>query len=84
MTIATTSLIIFANKWDGAILDVVAETEKAWSVRNRDNGRSCWIPKAGVRLRKPGVPTYENEYNVNDWFYNKLTPQQQRVLNLLE
>lgn len=86
MTIHTDNsrLIVFANKFDGAILEVVSETNKAISVRNVENDRSCWLPKAGLAARKPGVPTYENEYNVARWFLSKLTSQQERVLNLLE
>lgn len=77
-------LIVFANKYDGAILEVVSESDKAINVKNVENGKSCWLPKAGITQRKPGVPTYENEYNVQRWFMAKLTNQQERVLNLLE
>ena len=77
-------LIVFANKYDGAILEVVSQSEKAINVKNTENGKSCWSPKAGIVQRKPGVPTYENEYNVQRWFMSKMTNQQERVLNLLE
>jgi hypothetical protein len=78
------TLIVFANKYDGAILEVLTETDKAISVRNKENGKTCWLPKAGLTQRKPGVPTYESEYNVQRWFMAKMTNQQERVLNLLE
>ena len=85
MTTATAAtIIIFANKWDGAICEVLAVSEKALQIRNKENGKSCWVPKSGIRLRKPGVQTYENEYEVNDWFFNKLSPIQMKTLNLAE
>ena len=78
------SLLVFANKWDGAILGVISESEKAVQVRNKENGKVCWLPKSGLVQRKPGVPTYENEYDLANWFRGKLSAQQERVLNLLE
>lgn len=85
-TIATDNgtIIVYANPFDGAILEVVSERPKAIEVVNRENRRKCWIPKSGLALRKPNVPTYENEYDVKDWFYNKLSSYQQRALNLLD
>lgn len=77
-------LIVFANKYDGAILELLAESDKAINVRNIENNRTCWLPKSGIAQRKPGVPTYENEYNVARWFMAKMNQQQERVLNLLE
>lgn len=78
------TIIIFANKWDGAICQIQSATEKALQITNTENGKSCWVPRSGIRLRKPGVPTYENEFEVNDWFFNKLTLQQMKTLNLAE
>lgn len=85
MTLATENnrLIVFANIYDGAIVEIEKESEKAVQVRNTENGKSCWLPKSGLKLRKPGVATYENEYVLKPWFSNKLTDQQERVLNLL-
>lgn len=77
-------LIVYANKFDGAILEVVKESEKAVQVRNVENGKSCWLPKSGLKPKKPGVPTYENEYELSRWFACKLSLQQERVLNLAE
>lgn len=77
-------LIVFANKYDGAILEVIAESDKAINVRNVENKNACWLPKSAIVQRKPGVPTYENEYNVSRWFLSKMNNQQERVLNLLE
>ena len=77
-------LIVFANKFNGAILELIAESDKAIHVRNTENEKSCWLPKAGIVQRKPGVTTYENEYNVSRWFMAKMSNQQERVLNLLE
>lgn len=78
------SLIIFANKFNGALLRVVSERDNAIQVRNKENNRVCWIPKRGIKQRKPGVATYENEYVLETWFRNVLKPEQERALNLLE
>lgn len=85
-TIATDNgtVLVFANTYDGAILEVISETEKAIQVRNKESNRSCWLPKSGIEQRKPGVPTYENEYVVCGWFWSKMNLQQQKVLNVAE
>ena len=85
MTIATDNgtIIVFANIYDGAILRVSEERPKAIKVTNTENGKTCWLPKSGLKPRKPGVPTYESEYTVAAWFSNRLSDQQERVLNLL-
>lgn len=86
MTITTSdanTILVYANKYDAAILEVVEDRLKAIKVVNTENSKSCWLPKSGLKLRKPGVATYENEYTVASWFSNKLTDQQERVLNLL-
>ena len=85
MTIATDNgtIIVFANVYDGAILKVTDDRPKAIKVTNADNGKSCWLPKSGLKLSKPNVPTYENEYKLKPWFSNVLSDQQERVLNLL-
>lgn len=78
------TLVIHANKFDSAIVEVVGESEKALQVKNTESGRVCWLPKSGIKAYKPGVPTYENEYEVSGWFRSKLNLQQERVLNLAE
>lgn len=78
------TILVFANKFDGAILEVIQESDKAVRVRNKENGRECWLPKSGIMLRKPGIPTYENEYNVAAWFRCRMNAAQERALNLLE
>ena len=78
------TLVIHANKMDSAICGIVQESEKAIKVQNDHCKRSCWLPKAGLKPYKPGVPTYENEYVLADWFRDKMSSQQERVLNLLE
>jgi hypothetical protein len=82
--VASKTIFVSANKFDMAILDVIGETEKAYNVKNRDCGRTCWIPKSGLYLRKPGVATYEDEYEVHDWFYNRMSNPQMKVLNVME
>jgi hypothetical protein len=77
------SLVVHANRMDSAILVVINETAKAWEVRNVDCGRSCWLPKSGLRLYKPGVESYEGEYVLAPWLRSKLSDQQEKVLNLL-
>lgn len=83
-TAQATTILVTANLFDTAILEVIAESEKALHVRNVECGRTCWIPKSGIYLRKPGVATYENEYNVHDWFFNKMSKIQLKVLNVME
>ena len=86
MTITTSewnTIVVHANKWDSAILEVAEDRLKAIKVVNTENNKSCWLPKSGLKPHKPGVATYENEYTVAGWFSNKLTDQQERVLNLL-
>lgn len=78
------TILVFANKFDAAILEVVRETEKAIEVRNVECGRGCWIPKSAIYLRKPGVETYENEYEVRDWFFAKMNKYQMKALNIME
>ena len=80
----TTSIVVHANKFDSAILKVLTETEKAYSVQNVDCGRKCWIPKSGLKAYKPGVPSYENEYEVANWFWSKMSLIQEKVLNISE
>lgn len=77
-------LVIHANRMDSAICKVLQESEKAIKVQNNYCKRVCWLPKAGLRPYKPGVPTYENEYVLAQWFRDKMNTQQERVLNLLE
>ena len=77
-------MVIHANKYDSAIVELVQESEKAIQVKNVECGRTCWIPKSGLREYKPGVPSYEGEYVVTAWFWNKMSIQQQRVLNIAE
>ncbi len=78
------TIVIHANKFDSAIVEVVSETEKALQVKNTYCGRSAWIPKSGLKPYKKGVPSYENEYTVADWFWNKMDVRAQRVLNIAE
>ena len=66
------------------ICDVLADTGKAVKIRNRDNGIECYVPWAGIRQRKPGVPTYENEYVLCQWFRDKLDARQERALGVSE
>ncbi len=54
------------------ICEVLNDSEKSMKLRNVDNGAVCFVPKSGLKLRKPGVPTYENEYVLVDWFRCKL------------
>lgn len=77
-------ILVFASPFDGATLTIIQETDKALQVRNDHCGRECWIPKSGLKLRNPGVETYENEYVLADWFRAKLNLQQEKVLNLAE
>jgi len=86
MIIATemNSIVVHANKFDAAILEIISESEKAIQVRNRDCGRKCWLPKSALVGYKPGVPTYENEYIVANWFWSKMNLMQQKVLNIAE
>jgi hypothetical protein len=84
MNAVATSLVVHANKFDSAILEVIKETEKAYQVRNVDCGRMCWIPKSGLKAYKPGVATYENEYEVANWFWSKMNLMQEKVLNIAE
>lgn len=81
---ATATLVIHANPYDSAIVEIIKETEKAYQVKNIDCGRMCWIPKAGLKQYKPGVPSYENEYKLALWFEGKLDLRQEKVLNLAE
>lgn len=78
------TLVIHANKYDSAIVAVVAESDKAMQVKNVESGRVCWLPKSGLKPYRPGVESYENEYEVSGWFRNKMNLQQERVLNLAE
>jgi hypothetical protein len=82
MATATRTIVIHENKMDSAICEVIAETEKAIQVRNTYSKRTCWFPKAAMKAYKPGVATYEDEYTIALWL--KMTPQQERVVNLLE
>lgn len=78
------TMIIFAHKFDAAIVEVEAETAKAFLLRNTESGKTGWIPKSALALRKPGVPTYENEFNVKDWFFNRMNRAQSVMLNVAE
>ena len=84
MAVTTATILVHANKFDSAILEIVRETEKAYQVRNIDCKRQCWIPKAGLKPYKPGVATYENEYVVASWFWAKMDLTQEKVLNIAE
>lgn len=85
MTIASDNgtIIVFANIYDGAILKITEDRPKAINVTNTESGKSCWLPKSGLKQRKPGEPTYESEYVVSPWFSRRMSDQQERVLNLL-
>jgi hypothetical protein len=84
MTVATENktMVIHANKFDSAIVVVIAETEKAVQIESKDNGCKCWLPKAALKPYKPGVATYENEYEIARWI--DLSYMQEKVLNLAE
>ena len=77
-------MVIHANRWDSAIVEVIGESEKALQVKNTESGRVCWLPKSGIKPYKPGVATYENEYEIAPWFRDKMNLYQERVLNLAE
>lgn len=77
-------MVIHANKYDAAIVEVVSQTERAIQVRNVDCGRSCWIPRSALAEYKPGVATYEDEFVVRDWFWVKMNRRQEQVLNIAE
>ena len=78
------TIVIHANKFDSAIVEVVSETEKALNIKNTYSHKSCWLPKSALKPYKPGVPTYETEYVVAAWFVSKLSRPQEIVLNLAE
>ncbi len=86
MTIDTHNgtILVTANTWQSALLEVMKETEKAIQVKNVENGKVCWLPKAALKKYKPGVETYENNYDIANWFFPKMSSQQERVLNILE
>ena len=77
-------IMIMAHRMDPAGLYVIEETDKAIRVKNDHCGRECWLPKSAIEPRKPGEPTYENEYSIRSWFYDKMSLRQQQVLNLAE
>ena len=67
------------------ILEVLEDREKSFKVRNRDNPKHwAYLPKSGLQLRKPGVPTYEDEYTVKPWLRARLSCNQERLLGILE
>lgn len=78
------TLVIFANRYDAAIVEVLERRNKAVRVRNVESGRTCWLPLAGLAERKPGVPTYENERVLKGWFSRRISRSQEKVLNLLD
>ena len=65
-------------------LEIVESREKSYKVRNKDNGGVCFLPKSGLKPRKPGVPSYEDEFVLAAWFRSKLSFQQERVLGVCE
>lgn len=73
-----------------AELVVVEERPKAWKARNTDNGVEVWIPKSGVKPRRPGAngetfaPTYEDEYVLRDWFRAKCSHRQMMAVGAAE
>lgn len=66
------------------LLDVIGETDRAFKVRNQENGSVCYIPKSGLKLRKPGVPTYEDDFVLAKWFRDSLNRYQERTLGVSE
>ena len=77
-------IMVMANPMDPAGLQIIGDSEKAIKVRNDYCGRDCWIPRAALVLRKPGVASYECEYDLRPWFFSKMSMRQRQVLNLAE
>jgi hypothetical protein len=65
-------------------LDILEERPKALRVRNQDTGLACWLPKSGLSPRRPGEPTYENEFVLRRWFRDAMSLDQERALNIAE
>ena len=64
--------------------DVLSETEKAVFIRNQYSKKTAWIPKSGLKPYKPGVPTYENNYDLADWFVRRMDRRQAVCLDFEE
>lgn len=64
--------------------DVIAETEKALHIRNQYSKKTAWVPKSGLKPYKPGVPTYEHNYDVADWFKRRMDRRQAVCLDFEE
>jgi hypothetical protein len=81
----TTILVMLSDRCPTMeICEVLSETEKSLKLRNKDNGATCFVPKSGLKLRKPGVPTYENEFVLAAWFRSQLNGFQERCLGVSE
>jgi len=79
--------------WSNACPDVqtvtvIAESEKAYHIRNADTGRTAWIPKSGLRQytapKHCPRPVDYSEKVVADWFRAKCSPQQMAALGYAE
>lgn len=81
---ATIYVTISKNSPNLEVLEVIENREKSLKVRNKDNNAVCFLPKSGLLPRRPGVPTYEDEFILADWFAGKLSNYQERVLGILE
>lgn len=88
MTTATANfsdkILICSHYFQIEWYNVLAETEKALKIQNTHSKKVAWIPKSGLKLSKPGVPTYERNYDVADWFVKKMDRQQAVCLDFEE
>jgi len=80
------SIFVIVSKFSPNLeqLEILEDRDKSYKVRNVDNNATCFIPKSGLKPRKPGVPTYENEFILAGWFRNKLNHFQERALGIVE
>ena len=76
------TVIIHATRFDSAICEVIRETPRAYLLKNTYNKTHAWIPKSALNSYRPGSPTYENEFSIKLWFYERLNDAQSRLLNL--
>jgi len=80
----TLFVTIAPNSPNLEILDVIETRPKAYHVANRDTGARCWLPKSGLKPRKPADPSYADEYTLAPWFRDRLDRRQERALGILE
>lgn len=64
--------------------DIVKETAKAFLLKNREHGAQAWLPKSWLKPRKPGVPSYEDEYILSFFGRSNLSRHQEIALDILE